>query len=928
MPTTPKTTQKAAESASRRLMIIDGNAVIHRCFHAIPPLSTKEGVLVNAVYGFLITLFKAIKDLRPTHIAVTFDMAGGTFRHDEYKEYKAKRTKAPDELYAQIPLVKEVLVAAHIPVFEKQGFEADDVIGTIATLVRAERPVVETFIVTGDMDALQLVDATTRVYTMRRGINDTVMYDEAAVRARFGFGPVQVVDYKALRGDTSDNIIGVKGVGEKTGMELVKLFGSIEAMYMALEAAEKQDKIAVGVSARLQKLLIEHKESAVQSKWLATIVCDVPIDFSFGATAFHGISRDDVFALIQKLGFLSLLSRLPGKPADGLESEAEGIVSGDGVSKKSAAKKIGVKLSVVRDLAKTRALVGTLLGESRVAVHLMKPQQQDLFGMAPTVVGFAWPKHMAAVEIHDEAQWDELGRLFMDKRVGIIGHDVKQLMHELAVHGLRVGGTYFDILVAAYLLQAGTRSHDLPNLVITLLGEDVPVTEWTSGDPERAARAAERVWRIAEKLEGELPEKGAKKLFEEIEMPLVAPLARMERYGIELDKKYCAKLDKKFTEQLAAISEKIYKLAGREFNIASPSQVSEILFEDLKLSTVGIKRGKTGISTAAGELDKLQGKHPIVDQILEHREISKLLNTYVQALPKLIAADGRVHTTFNQAVAATGRLSSSNPNLQNIPVRTDLGRDIRRAFVAADGYELLSCDYSQFELRIAAHLAHDKKLIDIFEKGLDVHTATAAEINGVEIDDVTKEMRYAAKEVNFGVMYGMGAWGLAERTGLSREEARAFIDKYMQTFSGVARFIEETKASARRLGYVETLFGRRRYLPELMSGGVPALRAAGERMAVNMPIQGTQADVLKMAMIEIDALLCRDYGFGFGVTAEERECPARMLLQVHDELIFEIKEGLVKELTPKILEIMTHVVKLAVPIKVDSVVGKTWADLD
>jgi DNA polymerase-1 len=530
-------------------------------------------------------------------------------------------------------------------------------------------------------------------------------------------------------------------------------------------------------------------------------------------------------------------------------------------------------------------------------------------------------------EVHEEEQWDEIGRLFLDKQVALVAHDVKQFMHELALHGIRVGGEIFDVMVAAYLLQSGTRAHDLPNLVITVLGEDVPVAEWTYGDPTRAARGAERVWLLAAKLRGEIADKGFKKLFDEIEMPLVAPLARMERYGIEVDAKYLAKLDKKLSGELEKISNKIYKLAGKEFNIASPQQVSEVLFETLELSAAGIKRGKSGgVSTAAGELEKLAGKHEIIDSILEHREISKLLSTYVQALPKLIAADGRVHTTFNQAVVATGRLSSSNPNLQNIPVRSELGRDIREAFVAADGYELLSCDYSQFELRIAAHLADDKKLIEIFDAGLDVHTATAAEIHGVALEAVTKEMRQSAKEVNFGVMYGMGAWGLAERTGLSREEARAFIDKYMQTFSGVANYLEETKVIARKLGYAETMFGRRRYLPELASG-VHQVRASGERMAVNMPIQGTQADILKIAMIEIDKLLVRDYGFGFAITAEEREAPVRMLLQVHDELIFEVKSGLMKEIEPKILDIMSTVVKLKVPVKVDSATGKSWAEL-
>ncbi len=903
----------------RRLLIYDGNAIIHRCFHALPPLATKEGVLVNAVYGFLTMFFKSIRDLKPTHIAVTFDLPGPTFRHDEFKEYKATRVKQAPELYAQIPITKEVLSAMGVQIFERAGFEADDVIGTIATLAHKEQPSVETIIVTGDMDALQLVNDTTRVYTMRRGISDTVIYDEAAVRERFGFDPVNLVDYKALRGDVSDNIPGVRGIGEKTGMQLVQKFGTIENLYEALEGGVT----AIGATERIKKLLFEKKADAFQSKRLATIVCDVPIEFDFAKTLYKQVDRDVIFPWFQKLGFLSLLQRIPATVDSGVVVDA---VAEEKEEKNAEAKK-KAQLIIAKDVSKTRALVEKMLRERAIAAYLMKPIQQDLFGAAVPVVGFAWERNTAAIEVNSEAQWDEIGRLFLDKQVAFVAHDVKQFMHELSLHGIRVGGEIFDVMVAAYLLQSGTRAHDLPNLVITILGEDVPVAEWTYGDPTRAARGAERVWLIAEKLRGEISDKGFQKLFNEVEMPLVGPLARMERYGIELDQKYLKKLDDKLSDSLEKICKKIYKMAGREFNIASPQQVSEVLFNELKLSTAGIKRGKTGISTAAGELEKLQGTHEIIDAILEHREISKLLNTYVQALPKLVAPDGRVHTSYNQAVAATGRLSSSNPNLQNIPVRTELGRDIRRAFVAADGYKLLSCDYSQIELRIVAHLAHDQKLIEIFEQGLDVHKATAAEIHGVALEDVTKEQRFSAKEINFGVLYGMGVWGLSERTGLPREQARAFIERYMTTFSGVARYIAETKISAKKLGYVETMFGRRRYVPE-MNSGVAGVRASGERMAVNMPIQGAQADIIKKAMILVDEMLTRDYGAGMGVSSEEREAPARMLLQVHDELIFEVRDKLVDEVREKILDIMANVVKLAVPLKVDSAVGDSWAELD
>lgn len=897
--------------SQKRLVILDGNAILHRAYHALPPLTTKDGVLVNAAFGFLSILFKVIKELQPTHLAATFDLPGPTFRHEEFKEYKAQRVKQPDEFYRQIPIVKEILAAARIPICVAPGFEADDVIGTLAKKM-ASAADFETIIVTGDMDALQLVDDKTKVFTMRKGLSDTVMYDEAAVVARFGFAPAHMIDYKALRGDASDNIPGVKGIGEKTALALVQKFGGVEKIYAALLDAQK----SAGISERVKKILLTQKEVATQSLRLVTIVRDVPLEFKIKDAEFSGIERGAVFPLFQKYAFLSLLARLPG--AEKAEKK---------VSKKSAVKKNNQKILVARDAASTRSLVGELLAETRVAIYFLKPIQQDLFGAGALTIGFAWGNKSAAVEVLNDAIWDELGRFFTDKKVVKAGHDLKQVAHDLAGHGIALGGDFFDVMIAAYVLQAGTRAHDLPSLVVTVLGEDVAAEEWIAGEPTRAARAAERVAWLAEKLLVEMEDKGLPKVFFELEMPLVAPLARMERWGIELDTKYLAKLQKKFSNNLEKISEKIYKLAGEEFNINSPQQVSEVLFAKMKISAAGLRRGKTRTSTAAGELEKLSGTHEIVDEILEHRELAKLLNTYVEALPKLVAADGRVHTSYNQAVTATGRLSSSNPNLQNIPTRTEIGKEIRRAFVAADGFELLSCDYSQIELRIVAHLAGDQRMLEIFRRGDDVHRATAAEIYGIPAEEVTKAQRASVKEINFGVMYGMGAWGLAERTGLSREAARDFIDKYFATFSGVAAYLEETREAARRLGYVETMFHRRRYLPEINSQ-VPALRAAAERMAVNMPVQGTQADIVKKALVAVDEFLCREFGGGFLLTAAERAADARLLLQVHDELILEVKSSLVKELAPQIVKIMSDVVQLDVPLNVDFAIGRTWADLE
>ena len=744
----------------KRLIILDSNAIIHRSFHALPDFRTPRGELVNAVYGFISILIKVLKEFKPDYVAATFDVAGPTFRDEEYAEYKANRVKAPDELYAQIPMVKKVLTAFNISIYEKEGFEADDVIGTISKLVpkKQAHPPIETIIVSGDLDTLQLVDKHTKVYTMRKGMHDTVLYDEDAVEKRFeGVSAEQLIDYKGLRGDPSDNIPGVTGVGEKTAIRLLLDFGSLENLYKELENnTEKAKKL----NTKLAERLLEYKDQAFFSRELATIRLDVPLEFNIKDLEWHDFDRAEVERVLGEFGFKSLLERLP-------------------------------------------------VSES--------------------------------------------------------------------------GGTNRESIIAK---------------------ED--------SQKEQADPALENVERFYK--EGVF----SKEIYN-IEKKLLPVLRTMEKEGIKIDKKHFSKLNKEITKDLREAEKKIYKISGKNFNINSPQQLSEILFsaspDGLGLPTKGLKKTPGGVvSTAAPELEKLEGSHPLISHLLKYRDFQKLYSTYIKPLPEVADSNDRIHTRFDSLGTATGRLSSSKPNLQNIPVKGEWGTKIREGFVARDGYKIVTFDYSQMELRLAAHIAGDKKMKEFFEEDRDIHTMTAAEVFGVKPEDVSKEMRNRAKALNFGILYGMGASGFARSAGIPRDDAQAFIDEYFARFSSIQGYIEETKAFARNKGYVETLFGRKRYIPDILSSA-PQLRAQAERMAINHPIQGAAADIIKMAMVAIS-----DKGLA-------KSNDSIMLLQIHDELLFEIKYNKVDTLAPQIKSEMENVYKISVPIKVDVSVGDSWGAL-
>lgn len=933
----------------KKLMIIDGNALIHRAFHALPPLATRDGQIVNAVYGFTTILFRAFKDLRPSHVVVTFDVKGGTFRHTDFPAYKAHRTKQPDELYAQIPMVKDLIRIMGIPIVELPGYEADDVIGTISAQLDRKKDI-HSIIVTGDMDTLQLVDDNTKVYTMRKGIADTILYDEKAVFERFGLLPNQMIDYKALRGDPSDNIPGVPGIGEKTAVTLLKEFKTLDNVYKNLAKIKPE-----GVRLKLEK----GKESATMSKHLATIVTNAPIEFTIESAELKGADRGAVVEELQRLNFKSLLTQIDQIPGlmraqfghvpTSEAAELAATAGAKGKKLKTAQMDFSAPAPTNQTPAKTERNAGKSFGKQQYTLVNTKKAAQEVAEALKKAKRFVFDTETDSLEsrhtkilglsvcaeegvayyvTHEVLK--ELRDVLADESIKKIAHNAKFDMHVLQANGYEINGVDCDTMVASYLLNPGSRQHKLDTLIFLYFGYEMqPITELIGTGKQQismdkvpvetvswySCEDSDWTFRLYKKLMPELQQRAQDSLFQKVEIPLIPVLARMESAGIAVEVDFLKDMEKKLAKQITHLQQAIYTQAGREFNISSPAQLKVILFDELQLSPVGVGRTKTGLSTAAAQLEKLRGLHPIIDLISEYREVTKLQSTYVTALPEMIdPTDNRIHTSFNQTIAATGRLSSTDPNLQNIPIRTELGKEIRKAFVAERGKVLLSADYSQIELRVAAHMSGDKAMIEAFRSGQDFHTITAALIFNKKPEEVTKDIRRAAKTINFGVLYGMGPNALAAQTDMSRIEAKEFIQKYYKVYHRLRDYLEELKATAREKGYVETLWGRRRYVPEIVSG-MPMLRAEAERAAMNHPIQGTAADLMKLAMIEVDAQI------------QSGKIPATMLLQVHDELVFEVAAADVEKAGKHITEIMEHVEELKAPIIADLSVGKNWGAL-
>lgn len=887
-----------------KIALIDSHALIHRAYHALPPMSTRDGLPSNAVYGFTTMLLKMFATLKPTHVAAAFDMRGPTFRQEVFKGYKAHRKEADKDLITQFDLVRELVRAFNIPIIEKQGFEADDIIGT---LTRKLDGGLKKIIVTGDMDTLQLVDEDTSVFTLKRGISDTILYTPETVREKYGFEPKLVADYKGLRGDPSDNIPGVAGIGDKTAAELVSKYGSIENIYEHLEELPK----------RAQTRLRDHKEDALFSRQLATIKCDVPVDFELSQASFSGYNPEDARALFEKFEFRSLIPRIPGSLAAGA-SPAEVLAD------TQRELKLPGNYRLVSEPDEQAKLRESLARQDLIAINIETAdagaRQQPVIGLsfAAKINGQikAWYVPVAPESVR---QWRPL---LENPAVGKIGHNLKHDYQVLRQSDITLAPLVFDSMIASYLLHPGARQHGLDTLAAQELNEHLTSMAGPMGNlplsrlASYACEKNELAWRLYEIFAPKIKSEGLARVFEELEMPLVPVLAEMELAGIKVDAGALKKISRGVNARLKKLQIAIWQEAGEEFNINSTLQLRRILFEKLNLPTVGITRKQSGLSTAAAELGKLSEHHRVIALLEEYRELSKLLNTYIATLPQLIDKNtGRIHTTFNQTVTATGRLSSSDPNLQNIPARTELGQEIRAAFVAPAGFKFVKADYSQLELRLAAHLSQGDKMLEAFRSGADIHRATAAWVNNIKPEAVTDKQRRDAKTLNFGVLYGMGPQHFARASGVSVIEARLFIDRYQAQYPGLMRLLRQTVEQAETMGYVETILGRRRYLPEIKAMA-PAIRSQAERAAFNFPIQGAAADILKKAMVELAALI------------KEKYPEAKMVLTVHDELVCEVPDAQTGEFAAGMRHVMENVMTLDVPLLADVSVGDNWRDVE
>ena len=837
-----------------KLLILDGNSVINRAYFGVKPLTTREGLYTHAIYGFLNILERMEKEEQPEAICVAFDLHGPTFRHLKYDGYKANRHGMPEELAMQMPVMKDVLRAMNIPIYECQGWEADDVIGTVGRICSNNDW--ECVIVTGDRDSLQLIDQNVHVKLVisKPGQTTATLYTEELFREEYGFEPKKLIDLKALMGDSSDNIPGVAGVGPKTAKDLLTKFGSMDGVYENIDDPSIRPK--------LREKLMNDKENAYLSYDLATIRPEAPIEFEPRDAIIQPYNRPELYNLFQKLEFVRLIDKygLRGAAAEAPKPEVktESLPHADAMPEE------------VTDCAVYLAGDGS--------------------------IGLAWEKGVCTLTPM-EAQ---MGGFTLENKK-IIFHDSKTTMHRLDEMGISFGKCVFDTALAAYDLNPSQSDYPVSKLATNFLGMSV--------EEEDAAACAEALWNLRSVLTEELEKNGMTNLYNEIELPLCEVLYRMEKRGISIDRTQLEQFGTMLSERIAACEDIIFSYSGEKFNINSTKQLGELLFEKLGLPPV--KKTKTGYSTNADVLEKLRSKHPIIPAIMDYRMLTKLKSTYADGLIKEIQEDGRIRTTFQNLVTATGRLSSTEPNLQNIPVRTDLGAEIRKMFVPKPGCVLVDADYSQIELRVLAHIADDKTMQEAFCSGVDIHTATAAQVFGVPVEQVTSLQRRNAKAVNFGIVYGISEFSLAEDIGVSRYEAREYIDNYLTNYHGVRTYMKKVVEDAKAIGYTETLYGRKRYIPELKSSNFN-IRSGAERIALNTPIQGTAADLIKLAMIRVEKALNENFP------------EAQLLLQVHDELIVECPEAIAQQVAELVSREMQNVAQLNVPLTAEAKIGKSW----
>ncbi|MCM3759677.1 DNA polymerase I [Alkalihalobacillus oceani] len=873
----------------KKLILIDGNSIAYRAFFALPLLNNDKGVYTNAVYGFTTMLLKIIEEEKPTHMLVAFDAGKTTFRHQTYSEYKGGRQKTPPELSEQFPLVRELLDAFNIARYEAENYEADDIIGTLAKQAADKDWEVKIF--SGDKDLLQLVSERITVALTKKGITQVDYYDEALLAEKYGITAEQIIDMKGLMGDSSDNIPGVPGIGEKTALKLLKEFGTVEKVLSSIEQLSGK---------KMKERLEEHKEQALMSKELATIYTEVPYEKELEELQFGDYDSKQVVALLKELDFSSLLAKFDH---DGTAEEEKELADLDYET---------VSQIEERHLTSPAALIVEVLKENyhQAEIEGIAISNEEGHFFVPTEVALqselfrAWAKDATA------KKW-----VFDAKRTVVV----------LGWRDLLLDGIDFDVQMASYLLDPSLSSHEITDVAKRKGIEDVQEDEVVYGKgaklkvPEQdklglhLARKAHALYQLKPLLEEELQKNEQEKLYRELEMPLSVILGHMETTGVKVDTEQLKAMGEDLERRLRELEETIHQLAGVAFNINSPKQLGEILFE--KLGLPPIKKTKTGYSTSADVLEKLAPQHEIVEHILHYRQLGKLSSTYIEGLLKVTRKEtGKVHTRFNQALTQTGRLSSTDPNLQNIPIRLEEGRKIRKAFVPSEaGWKVVAADYSQIELRVLAHISKDDRLIEAFRKDMDIHTKTAMDVFHVEKEEVTANMRRSAKAVNFGIVYGISDYGLSQSLGITRKEAASFIERYFASYPKVKEYMDTIIEEGREKGYVSTLLQRRRYLPDLTSRNFNK-RSFAERTAMNTPIQGTAADIIKKAMIDMAAAL------------DDKKLKTRMLLQVHDELIFEVPEAELDEVMKLVPDVMEQAMELAVPLKADVSFGDTWYD--
>lgn len=866
-----------------RLLILDSNSLLNRAFYAIPPLTNSEGIHTNAVYGFTNMLFKMKEEIKPDYIVAAFDRKAPTFRHKEYEDYKAGRKKMPPELGEQFPLVKEVLNLLAVNIYEIDGFEADDIIGTLAQF--AEKNGIEVFIVTGDRDALQLASDNIKVVITKKGVTETAVYNKEAFIEEFGVTPTQYIDVKGLMGDKSDNIPGVPGVGEKTAFKLISTYGSMEGVLSHIDEISGK---------KLKENLETYSEQAIFSKKLATIMTEVPIEFDLeDIKSQENYNKEELKKLFFKLGMKSLLAKLPGDDLEGEEELAK--IEINEVTTIEGFKEV---LSVKEGIA--------FISYSTCNANLYSKIELDKlyinYGDKVSLIDFK------LINMENSNEAINLLKAFMeDEKIEKVIQDGKNLVTILTKHNIEVKKFIFDTVVAAYLIDSAKSNYPLEVLINEYLMKEVK----GEGD-ELICNAMASMKELYEYLKDRIDKEGMDELYYEVEHPLISILSSMEAIGFNVNREKLDELAVKFKEEISRTEKEIYELCEEEFNISSPKQLGKILFEKLDLPV--IKKTKTGYSTNAEVLEKLMDKHPVVEKIIYYRQITKLNSTYVEGLKNVIDEDGAIHSSFNQTVTTTGRLSSTEPNLQNIPVKYEMGREIRKVFIPQESTDvLLSCDYSQIELRVLAHMSDDKNMIDAFNHHSDIHTKTASEVFKVPVEEVTPLMRSRAKAVNFGIVYGISDFSLSQDLKITRKEAAEYMEIYFDRYPKIKGYLESVKEEAKEKGYVLTVLNRRRFIPEIKSSN-KIVKALGERLAMNAPIQGSAADIIKLAMVKVYNRI------------KKENLESQMILQVHDELILNVKENELEIVKALVKEEMENVLKMSVTLEVDTNIGNTWYD--